>query len=380
MVLMKILFVTRGFPTDNNAMIGIYEAVQAKVLASKGCQVSVIAISRKSTRYLFCNNRVTYRKVDGVDVYEFNWAKISDRFKFLRWFESSKAIGYRKAFNKYVKEKGLPDVVHAHIIMYANYVSFVKTEFHLPFVITEHWTQMNKTGVSEQEKRMAQAYRYADRVICVSQALSDSLKRNFQVNSIVINNMVGDEFFKSIREKRNDKTFKFIAVGVFRHNKRFDILVDAFSKCCFPVNVTLDIVGDGEERELIENKIKEHHLSDQVHLFGIKTSTEVSELLCHSDCFVLSSKLETFAIVVIEAMAKGLPVIATRCGGPETFLRPEHGILVEKENIGALSDAMTYMVKHYADYHSDIIRDFCHSHFSQDVIADRIIEVYRQVI
>ena len=263
---MKVLFVTRGFPTEKNTVVGLYEAVQAKALAAKGCQVSVITICRKSTRYLFFNNRVTHRRVDGVDVYEFNWAQASDRFKFLRRFETSMTVGYKNAFNQFVKEKGLPDVVHAHIIFYAECASFAKTEFHLPFVITEHWTQMNRSNVSEQDIKMALAYRYADRVICVSKALSDSLKRNFNVDSLVINNMVSDEFFKSVKVKRNDNTFKFIAVGVFRHNKRFDILVDAFAKCCFPSNVTLDIVGDGEERELIESKIAEHHLSGQVQV------------------------------------------------------------------------------------------------------------------
>lgn len=377
---LRVLFVTRGFPKEKNDVVGLYESVQAKALAQKGCQVSVLAISRKSTRYLFVNNRVTHRIVDKVDVYEFVCAKVSNRFKFLRRFESSLSVGYRKAFNKYVKEQGLPDVVHAHIIYYADCVSFVKTEFHLPFVITEHWTQMNTANISDEEVKLAQTYRYADHVICVSKALADSLKRNFQVDSLVINNMVSDEFFKSVKVKRNDNSFKFIAVGVFRHNKRFDILVDAFSKCRFPDNVTLDIVGDGGERELIESKIEQYHLSDQIHLLGIKTPAEVSELLCHSDCFVLSSRLETFAIVVIEAMAKGLPVIATKCGGPETFLQPEHGILVEKENVEALADAMKYLVEHYTDYDADKIRAFCYSHFSQDVIANQIMDVYKQVI
>ncbi len=375
-----MLFVTRGFPTEKNTVVGLYEAVQAKALAAKGCQVSVLAVSRKSTRYLLCNNRINHRIVDGIDVYEFGWAKVSDRFKFLSRFESPMTVGYRKAYNQYVKENGLPEVVHAHIIYYADCVSFVKTEFHLPFVITEHWTQMNTANVSKEDIKMAQTYRLADHVICVSNALADFLKRNFNLDSLVINNMVSDEFFKSVKVKRNDNSFKFIAVGVFRHNKRFDILVDAFSKCRFPDNVTLDIVGDGEERELIESKIMEHHLSDQVHLLGTKTSAEVSELLCHSDCFVLSSKLETFAIVVIEAMAKGLPVIATKCGGPETFLRPEHGLLVEKENVDELANAMKYMIHHFKDYAPNQIQQYCHEHFSQDVIAEKIIGVYKEVV
>ena len=377
---MKVLFVTRGFPSEKEIMIGNYEAVQAKALVAKGLDVSVLAIRWKPTRYLFFNNRIFHRKVDGVDIYEFIYVNVSERFRFLRRFCPPMSHGFRKTFNKYMRENGLPDIVHAHIVLYAYNTLFLKTEYNLPFVITEHWTQMNTGNVSKEIEEMSIAYRYADRVICVSRALADSLKNNFQINSIVIHNMVSDSFFKSARIPSNDNQFSFIAIGAFRKNKGFDILIDAFAKGRFPENVCLNIVGDGEERELVESKIRTYQLSNQVKLLGTKTPDEVNELLCHSDCFVLSSRLETFAIVVIEAMSKGLPVIATRSGGPETFRRPEHGLLVDKESVEQLSDAMKYMIRHNSDYDSVSIRKFCHSNFSQDIIVDKIIEVYNNVI
>ncbi len=377
---MKVLFVTRGFPSEKDIMAGNYEAVQAKALASQGLDVSVMAMRWRPTRYLFFNYRISHRKVDGIDVYEFVYVSISERFRFLRRFCSPMSHGYRKTFNKFLKEKGLPDLVHAHIVLYAYNALFLKTEYSLPFVITEHWTLMNTRNVSKEVEEMSIAYRYADRVICVSQALADSLKNNFQAKSIVIHNMVSDSFFNSTRISRNDNHFLFIAIGAFRKNKGFDILIDAFANGRFPENVCLNIVGDGEERELVESKIRSYQLSNQIKLLGTKTPDEVNDLLCHSDCFVLSSRLETFAIVVIEAMAKGLPVIATRSGGPETFLQPEHGLLVEKENEIELAEAMKFMVDHNKDYNSESIRKFCYDHFSQDVIADQIVCVYQDVL
>ena len=377
---MKVLFVTRGFPSEKEIMVGNYEAVQAKALAAKGLEVSVLAIRWKPTRYLFFNNRISHREVDGIDIYEFIYVSVSERFRFLRRFCPPMSYGFRKTFNKYLKEKGLPDIVHAHIVLYAYNTLFLKTEYNLPFVITEHWTLMNTGNVSKEVEEMSIAYRYADRVICVSQALANSLKNNFHINSIVIHNMVSDSFFKSIRTPRNDNRFSFIAIGAFRKNKGFDILIDAFAKGRFPENVCLNIVGNGEERELVESKIRTYQLSNQVKLLGTKTPDEVNDLLCHSDCFVLSSRLETFAIVVIEAMAKGLPVIATRSGGPETFLQPEHGLLVEKESDIELAEAMKYMVDHNNEYNSESIRKFCYDHFSQDNIADKISNLYNVVL
>ena len=380
---MKVLFVTRGFPSEKDIMNGNYEAVQAKALAAKGCDVSVIAIQWKSLRHFFKRTKITHRLVDDVDVYECTRLKLTTRFLHLPHIDAKlKKRAFRQIFKRYVKESGMPDIVHAHMNFCGFLTSFLKEDYHLPFVITEHWTMMNRAVIPEWLRNISQIYYKADAIICVSQALADSLKRNFNVDSIVINNMVSDQFFKSTKVDRRDNTFRFVACGAFRanRNKGFDILVDAFAQAHFPENVSLSIIGDGPDRAFIESKIADYRLSDQIHLVGVKTPEEVNDLLCHSDCFVLSSRLETFAIVVIEAMAKGLPVIATRSGGPETFLRPEHGILVQKENVGELAHAMQFMIDHHTDYRSEDIRTFCYDHFSQDVIADQIIGVYNKVL
>lgn len=378
---MKVLFVTRGFPTEKDVMDGNYEAVQAKALAAKGCIVSVIAIRPKSFRHIFQSRVISHRKVDGVDIYEGIYVDFTMRVirrvnKYLR------KEAYKLAFNRVVHDKDMPDVVHAHLLYIASFSFFLKEDYSLPFVITEHWSRVFGYNVTNWIINQAKIYHKADKVICVSQSLADSLKKNFKVESIVINNMLNNIFFKSDKCERHDGIFRFIACGAFREDrlKGFDLLVDAFALSHFPDNVHLDIVGDGEERAFIEDKIHKNNLLSKVHLLGTKTPEEVSKLFDCSDCFVLSSRIETFSIVVVEAMAKGLPIIATKCGGPETYLRPEHGLLVDKEDIIALSDAMKYMSKHCKDYDTAAIRKYSYDHFSQNVIADQIIEVYKQVL
>ena len=380
---MKVLFITRGFPTEENPMKGNYEAVQAKAVAAKGHEVGVICFYFVSFLYPFRRSRITHRTVDGVEVYECTRLRFSNKFLKLLWLDDKQRSHiFRKLFKRYLAEHGMPDVVHAHLILTAAPAAFVKTDFQLPYVITEHWTEMNKKSIQPRLINQASAYHLADRVLCVSDALAGSLKNKLSVDSIVINNMVSDVFFQSRKVERNDGKFRFVACGALRENrnKGFDILVDAFMKAQLPERVSLDIVGDGPDRHFLQQRIYYSGLSGRVRLLGVKTPEEVSLLLCQSDCFVLSSRIEAFAIVVIEAMAKGLPVVATRCGGPETFLRTEHGLLVDKENADQLADGMKYMTEHYKDYNSDNIREYCYSHFSQDVISDKIIEVYKQVI
>lgn len=380
---MKVLFVTRGFPSEKDPMPGNYEAVQAKAIAAKGHDVSVITIRWISLRKLSLGSRISHRSEDGVDVYECTRICISNRFNFLYALDKYlRKREYNKIFHEYVRDKGMPDIVHAHIVFCAAPVVFLKDKYNLPFVITEHWSKAFKSNVSVWTRKQALVYHRADQIICVSQALADSLFNKFQVNSVVINNMVSDLFFKSKRNNRDGHNFLFVAVGAFREDrlKGFDILIEAFAKASLSERVNLDIVGDGPDRHFIESKILQYGLEGRVRLLGVKTPEEVSHLLCDSDCYVLSSRLETFAIVVIEAMAKGLPVIATKCGGPETYLRPEHGILVENENVDQLAEAMNYMSNHNADFNSNEIRNYCYSHFSQDIVANQIIDIYNKVI
>lgn len=377
---MNVLFITRGFPSETNPMSGNYEAVQAKALASKGHQVSVLNIRWRSLRYLFKKCSAKHKVVDGVAVYEYESVRsIIPRIslpKFELWW---RRFCFDRIFKQYLNEAGRPDVVHAHIIAYASFAVCVKKKYNLPFVITEHWSKVLDDDVSSVLSCQAQVYKLADQVICVSSALADSIKRRFNVDSIVINNMVSDLFFKTRKMSHEDGEFRFIAVGALRKDKCFDILIDSFARCNFPNYITLAIVGGGDEQQTIEEKIKEYGLESQVKLLGVKTPEEVSGLLCQSDCYVLSSRLETFAIVVIEALAKGLPAIATRCGGPESFMRPEDGLLIPKEDVNELSKAMQYMFEHYKDYDTEEIRQHCYDSFSQDVIADKIIEVYNKV-
>ena len=378
---MKILFVTRGFPSDKDPMDGNYEAVQAKAIAAKGHDVYVLSVKFRKITRIIQNRKLNYRFVDGVHVYECNRNNFYTPFIHFSNFDIRfRQYQFGKVFEKLTSKMGIPDVVHAHLIQHAAPSIILKTEFNIPYVITEHWTRMNQEMVPRTTMSKTFAYHQADKVICVSDALARSLKQKCNIDSLVINNMVSDQFFRGKKIDRSDNSFRFIGVGALRKNKRFDILVEAFGLCQFSENVYLDIVGEGEERQLIENKIKQYNVEKQVNLLGVKTPEKVNDLLCNSDCFVLSSRLETFAIVVIEAMAKGLPVIATKCGGPETFVRPEDGLLVEKENAQELAKAMKYMMNHHQDYDSEEIRQHCYDNFSQDVIADKIINVYNQVL
>lgn len=79
-------------------------------------------------------------------------------------------------------------------------------------------------------------------------------------------------------------------------------------------------------------------------------------------------------------MACGLPVIATKCGGPEEFITPDVGMLIKKDDIEGLRDALIYMMTHYQEYDASHIVQKCHEMFSPDRISSEYIHIYKELI
>jgi len=106
----------------------------------------------------------------------------------------------------------------------------------------------------------------------------------------------------------------------------------------------------------------------------------ISKKLKSSDCFVLASQNETFGVVYIEALACGIPVIATKCGGPEEFVSEENGFLVPVDDIDSLVKAMRDIYENSKNYDREKISKVTAGLFSPNEIANRLLEVYKNII
>lgn len=143
------------------------------------------------------------------------------------------------------------------------------------------------------------------------------------------------------------KTKRIICVGRLHEQKGFDMLIDAFSlissKC---PDWNIDIFGSGDEEKMLKDRISANHLEKRITINP--PTHEIFTEYQKSDFFVLSSRYEGYALVLIEAMACGLPCVSFRCKyGPEEAIKDgENGILVNNGDIMQLSEKILWMIQH----------------------------------
>ena len=159
--------------------------------------------------------------------------------------------------------------------------------------------------------------------------------------------------------------------------KNTDVLIKAFAKT-FSDNdeVELLICGEGPERKRLTVLIENLNLESKVRLLGQQSRTELASLYESSNVFVLVSQSETFGVAYVEALASGLPVIATRSGGPLDFVNSSNGILVEVSDLDNIAKALNKMSQQWQDFDRKKISANISRKFAPKRVVEQIERIY----
>ncbi len=114
-------------------------------------------------------------------------------------------------------------------------------------------------------------------------------------------------------------------------------------------------------------------------MIGLISREEVITQLDDCDVFVLPSHYETFGVVLIEALSRGVPVISTYCGGPECIVDESNGVLVQPKDVDELAQAMLKMYHEYSNYNKEQLRESVINLYGKEAFYKRVIEIYKSV-
>lgn len=158
-------------------------------------------------------------------------------------------------------------------------------------------------------------------------------------------------------------------------------MIRSFAKVFSDIdNVFLFIGGNGAILEELQQLSLSLNIDKKIIFLGELTRDGVRNLLLKSHVHVSASYFETFGINMIEALSCGVPVIATKSGGPESFINSKNGMLVSRGNIEDLASAMFSCYKNYDRFDFKIIRKECKYKFGNENHTDRLIRIYHSVV
>jgi glycosyltransferase involved in cell wall biosynthesis len=281
------------------------------------------------------------------------------------------------------------DIIHCHGIDPAAYdSSFFKALKGVPYIVTPR-----RTKIFKEERHILHRYRnkrarrgllMADRVTALSSEIHRIVESaGVKPERIVrIPHGIDPGPFAAVRPKERTRPY-ILALGRLVAFKGFDCLIRAFSHLADRRReIDLVIVGDGPKYGELKELARDSGLSDRVHLVGRKEGEGKLAWYRGARAFILPSYPgnEGFPNVLLEAMAAGLPIVATRVSGAEdVVIHGKTGYLVPPHDSNALADAIDLIFSETGAISPSAISMLLEKH-RLDAIVDRYRELYGQVI
>lgn len=412
---LKILFLPAWYPSEKNPISGVFIREHAKA-ASLYNEIVVLYVDFNSPSIESGHEiKIADGMEDGIRTIRVGYGGILSRLKRLIektgpkqntpssakeaqtpfWFKPLQFFGSTilrceyywvtiTTVRKLLKEGWKPDIIHAHVYTAGVIAVILGKIYKIPVVITEHYTGVANHSLTYIEQiKLRFAMNNANAIFPVSDGLGLAIKNYYNVKKtkiVTIPNTVNTEFFFSPDKRNNQREKKkILTVCILTPQKGINYLLEA-------VNIvrqerqdfTLDIVGDGPNREEYETLSRNLNLTSVVEFHG--RQPEVASFMKECDFFVQPSLWETFGVVYIEAMACGKPVIASQVTGPLEIINDDVGILVPPRDVKALIKAIEYMLDNYQAYSSDKIAKYAQERFSYEAVGKRLDEVYNNLI
>ncbi len=292
----------------------------------------------------------------------------------------------RRGIRELRRRWGHPDIVHLHVSPPAGQLLALRLQFpQIPFLFTEHWTGYHPANGEYRglfRKRMnSWVVRNAFAVTPVSHDLQRVMESHkLRGRYVVIPNAVRTDLFHPAAAPAGGKPFTFLHVSRLAPVKNAAGILHALASLRrVRQDFRLLIVGEGAERKSLEELATRLSLDDEtVSFMGRKNEDELAQIMRQADCFVLFSDYENLPCVIAEAMASGLPVIATRVGGIPEQVKPGMGILVEPRDEAGLRRAMETMIDGAKRLDRAAIRSFAEKEYSHPQVGQRFLLLYEE--
>ncbi|MFC1541975.1 glycosyltransferase [Candidatus Latescibacterota bacterium] len=381
---MKIGVVSHMFPTKHRPVFGGFVRDELDGL-SKHADISLIA--PVPTRYWLQKIEI----LSGIEYPVKRPRTVSfPRFFFQQLYPKSMAITLKKSARGYFEDC---DIIHAHNAFPDGVASVIAFDRDFPIIVTVHGSDINLFADKPKlRSAIVDSLNKAEYVICVSDSLKIKLSNlGVQSNCEVIPNGVDTGLFTPGDRNEackllglNPERPRVLFVGNFVKVKGIEYLIKAMPAVLgkYP-DCELVLLGAELGNKFVkeyQSLIESSGISDSVKIVPRIPHEELPFWMHSSDVFVLPSVSEGFGLVVAEALACGIPVVATRCGGPESIVKDGLGFLVPPCDHEALGYGILRALDGTNLFHPTALAESIHERFSLETVCGRIIKVYERIL
>ena len=320
----------------------------------------IVAASMHHNKNNFEIVRTLENNVDTIRIY---YKKPKNKIMSLLRFYRANMIGLRLGRKDGRGEPRPYDLIHVHILTRLGVVAWIQKLLHkTPYIITEHWSRYlpgNDFGGFIRKLATKIVVRNAKSVTVVTDNLAKAMQNHGLKNDnyVVLPNVVNLDMFH-ISEKKNNTLCKIIHVSCFEDkSKNISGLLESLKIIEGKgIDFQCTLIGDGMDFDLMKAKAKELQLINKVSFTGLLEGQKLADELASGDFLVLSSNYENMPVVILEALASGLPVVSTNVGGIKEMIDETKGILVEPRNKEALAEAIIKMIETHNEYDPNYLR------------------------
>ncbi len=281
------------------------------------------------------------------------------------------------------------DILHVHYaIPHASAAVMAKqilaTEgIHIPIITTLHGTDITLVGKDKAlEPVVSYSLNQSDGITSVSDSLKKDTYAHFHVHAdirVIPNFIDFSRFSKQPKEHFRKAVTPFgekllVHTSNFRKVKRVEDVVRVFSEVRKKVNSRLLLVGDGPERQNIEQLCRDLNICENVTFLGKQDAIE--EILSICDLFLMPSETESFGLAALEAMACEVPVVSSNAGGiPELNVEGVTGFLCDVGDVKTMAEKSIYILEDETR-----LKEFKHQAKQRalDFDIDKIVPMYEQ--
>ena len=337
----RVLIVTPYFPPHLGG-VEFYTYNIAKFLEeTQGWEVRVVTSGRRGWRVV----KTTY---DGLTVYRLPvWFTLSNSPLNPLWMGMLRRIMEREdpsVVNVHAPVPGLPDMA-----------AYTARRLRIPLVATYHMVSMAKgrSGLDRliytyEAKFLPAMLRFASVIICSSDAVRDTFLRHYRDKSLTITPGVNTALFKPATKPAKHTLLYVGSLNRSDTHKGVAVLLKAMQLVVEQCpDARLMLVGEGTGRPDFEAQAQEYGIAKHVRFTGGLYGKDLHRAYRQATVFVLPTFNDSFAMVVLEAMASGLPVVSTPVGAiPLQITEGRNGYLVPPGDSEALANKLIYLLQH----------------------------------